>query len=111
MSCRQHFKVHLKQKISIKGLNCMMTAVKSKSHASNKLPLIHHHTTLYSIDTHFDASSTDNIVEQEEITLNKQFLLFPQCFLVNLMIVSLFIHIFDIISLLAAELEELKIGI
>ena len=46
-----------------------------------------------------------------EIARNKQFLLFPQCFLLNQIIVSLFINIFDIISLFAAEFEEPKIGI
>ena len=46
-----------------------------------------------------------------EIAHNEQFLLFPQCFLLNQIIVSPFVHIFDIISLLAAELEKPKIGI
>ena len=46
-----------------------------------------------------------------EITRNEQFLLFPECFLLNQIIVSPFIHIFDIISLFAAELGEPKIGI
>ena len=46
----------------------------------------------------------------EEIALNEQFLLFPQCFLLNQKIVSPFVIIFDIISLFAAELEEPKIG-
>ena len=40
-----------------------------------------------------------------------QFLLFPQCFLLNQIIVSPFVHIFDMISLFAAELGEPKIGI
>ena len=70
--------------------------------------------TLYSIDTHFDTSTTDsfeNIVGKGEIACNKQFLLFPQCFLLNQIIVSPFVQIFDIITLFAAELEEPKIGI
>ena len=70
--------------------------------------------TLYSIDTHFDTSTTDafeNIVGKGEIALNEQFLLLPQCFLLNQIIVSPFVHIFDIISLFAAELEKPKIGI
>ena len=46
-----------------------------------------------------------------EIACNEQFLLFPQCFLLNQIIVSRVIHIFDIIFLFAAELEEPKIGI
>ena len=45
-----------------------------------------------------------------EIARNEQFLLFPQCFLPNQIIVSPFVHIFDIISLFAAELEEPKNG-
>ena len=45
---------------------------------------------------------------KEEIA---QYLLFPQCFLLNQKIVSPFVHIFDVISLFAAELEKPKIGI
>ena len=48
---------------------------------------------------------------KEEIARNEQFLLFPQCFLLNQEIVSPFVNIFDIISLFAAELEEPIIGI
>ena len=50
-------------------------------------------------------------MEKEEIAHNEQFLLFPQCFLLNQKIVSPFVNIFDIISLFAAELEEPKIGV
>ena len=46
-----------------------------------------------------------------EVARNEQFLPFPQCFLFNQIIVSPFVHIFDIISLFAAELEDPKIGI
>ena len=53
----------------------------------------------------------ENIVRKGEIASNKQFLHFPQCFLLNQIIVSPFVHIFDIISLVAFELEESKIGI
>ena len=49
--------------------------------------------------------------EKEKLLLYKQFLHFPQCFLLNQIIVSPFVHIFDIISLVAFELEEPKIGI
>ena len=55
----------------------------------------------------------ENIVEKEEIARNEQFLLFPQCFLLNQKIVSPFVNIFDILPLhnvLAAELEEPKTG-
>ena len=50
-------------------------------------------------------------MEKGEIARNKQFLLIPQCFLLNQIIVSSSVHIFDIISLLAAELEEPEIGV
>ena len=107
-------------------------------------PSFSKYLTLYSIDTHFNASTTDsleNIVGKEEIAHNEQFLLFQQCFLLNQIIVphlsifltsyfylllispfpamfstqsdncTPFVHIFDIILLFTAELEEPKIGI
>ena len=49
-------------------------------------------------------------MEKEEIARNEQFLLFPQCFLLDQKIVPPFVNIYDIISLFAAELEEPKIG-
>ena len=52
----------------------------------------------------------ENIVGKEEIAYNKQFLLFPQFFLLNEKILYSFVNISDIISLFAAELEEPKIG-
>ena len=69
--------------------------------------------TLYSIDTkltHQQHTAFENISGKEEIAHNEQFLLFPQCFLLNQKIVSPFVDIFDIIILFAAELEEPKIG-
>ena len=42
---------------------------------------------------------------------NKQFLLFPECFLLNQKMVSPFVCFFDIISLFAAVLKEHEIGI
>ena len=68
------------------------------------IPLLH---------THFDASTKsafENIVGKGEIARNKQFLLFPQCFLLNQIIVSPFVYIFDMISLFAPELEEPKLA-
>ena len=53
----------------------------------------------------------ENIVGQGEIACNKQFLLFSQCFLLNLIIASPFVHIFGTKTLFAAEWEEPKIGI
>ena len=51
------------------------------------------------------------MVERGQIADNEQFLLFPQCFLFYQIFESPFVHIFDIISLFSAELEEPKIGI
>ena len=62
---------------------------------------------------HQQQTAFENIVEKEEIPHNEQFLLFPQYFKLNQIIVHsafLFVHIFDIISLFAAEFEEPKIG-
>ena len=61
--------------------------------------------------THQQQTTFENIVGKEEIARYKQFLLFPQCFLLNQIIVSPFVNTFDIISLFAAELEDHKIGI
>ena len=52
----------------------------------------------------------ENIVGKEEIACNKQFLLFPQCFLLNQKIVSPLVNIYDILCSFAAELEEPKNG-
>ena len=60
--------------------------------------------------THQQQTAFENIVGKEEIAHNEQFLLFQQCFQFYLIIVYPFVHIFDIISLFAAELEEPKIG-
>ena len=60
---------------------------------------------------HQQQTVVENIVGKGEIAYDKQFLLFPQCFLLNQVIVSPFVHIFDIMSLFAAELEKPKIGI
>ena len=62
---------------------------------------------------HQQQTAFENIVGKEEIARNEQFLLFPQCFLLNQKIVSpyYYVNIFDIISFFAAELEEPKIGI
>ena len=60
---------------------------------------------------HQQRSDFENIVGKGEIAHNEQFLLFPQCFVLNQIIVSPFAHILDIISLFAAELEKPKIGL
>ena len=58
---------------------------------------------------HQQHTAFENIVGKEEIARNKQFLLFPQCFLLNQKIVSPFVNIYDVSSF-AAEFEEPKIG-
>ena len=60
---------------------------------------------------HQQQTAFKNIVEKEEIAHNEQFLVFSRCFLLNQIVVSLFVYIFDIISVFAAELEECKIDI
>ena len=60
---------------------------------------------------HLEQTAFENIVGKGEIARNEQFLLFPQCFLLNQMIVSPFVYIFDIISLFAAEFKGPIIGI
>ena len=60
---------------------------------------------------HQQQTAFENIVEKGEIARNEPFLLFPQCLLLIQIIVSPFVHIFDTISLFAAELEEPKIGV
>ena len=59
--------------------------------------------TLYSIDTHFDALTSDNFLK---MLWEKE-----KCFLLNQIIVSPFVYISDNMSLFAVELEEPKIGI
>ena len=62
--------------------------------------------------THQKQAALENIVAKGEIARYEQFLLFPQCFQLNQIhvIVYQLVHIFDIISVFAAELEESKIG-
>ena len=60
---------------------------------------------------HQQQTAFKNIVGKGEIAPYEQFLLFPQCFLLNQITVSQFVNIFDILSLFAAELEKPKNGI
>ena len=53
----------------------------------------------------------ENNVEKEKLLIMSDFSFSHNVFLLNQIIVSPFVHIFDIISLFAAELEEPKIGI
>ena len=59
---------------------------------------------------HQEQTAFENIVGKEEIARYEQFLLFPQCFLLDQKIVCPFVNMFEIISLFAAELEKPKIG-
>ena len=70
-------------------------------------PLLHR----YSFQCINTRQFFENIVGKEEIARNEQFLLFPQCFLLNQKLVSPFVNIYDIIWLFAVELEEPKNGI
>ena len=60
--------------------------------------------------THQQQTAFENILGKEEIARDEQFLLFPQCVLLNQKIVSPFVNIHEILSLFAAELEEPKSG-
>ena len=60
---------------------------------------------------HEQQAAFENIVGKEEIAHNEQFLLFPQCFLLDQKILSPFVNIYDIIFLFAAKLEEPEISI
>ena len=59
---------------------------------------------------HQQHTAYKNIVGKGEIARNLQFLLFPQCFLLNQITVSSFVHIFETISLFVAEMEEPKLA-
>ena len=60
---------------------------------------------------HQQQTAYENIVGKGEIARYEQFLLFPQCFQLDQIIVSPFGHVFDIESLFDTELEQPKIGI
>ena len=60
---------------------------------------------------HQQQTAFENIVGKGKIARNKQFLLFQQCFLLDQITVSPFVHILDIISLFAAKFERPKISI
>ena len=74
--------------------------------------------TLYSIDTRFSLcwliitrQLLKTSLEKKKLLVTSNFSFSPQCFLPNQIIVSQLFHIFDIISLFAAELEDPKSGI
>ena len=60
---------------------------------------------------HQQQTAFENIVGKGEIARNEQFLVFPQCFQFYQITVSPFVHIFELVSLFAVELEEPKSGI
>ena len=59
--------------------------------------------------TYLQQTGFENIVGKEEIARNKQFLLFPQCFLTQSDTCTQLVHIIDIIFSFASELEEIGI--
>ena len=59
---------------------------------------------------HQQQTAFENIVGKEEIAHNEQFLLFPQCFLVNQIIVPHLSIFFYIKFLFAGQSEKPKIG-
>ena len=68
--------------------------------------------TFYSKDTHFQQQTAfENIVGKEEIAHNEQFLLFPQCFLLNQITVSPLSIFLISLSLFFVEIEEPKIAV
>ena len=60
---------------------------------------------------HQQQTALKTLREKGEIARHEQFLLFPQCFLLNHIIISPFVHIIDIISVFAAEVGRPKISI
>ena len=75
-----------------------------KCHTSAFNALICECLTRYFIKEHQEQTAFENIVGKEEIARKEQFLLFPLCFLLlNQIIVSPFVHIFDIIFSFAAK--------
>ena len=60
---------------------------------------------------HQQQTAFENIAEKGEIACNEQFLLLPQCFLPNQIIVSPFVHNYDIVSFFGAEFEKPEIVI
>ena len=61
---------------------------------------------------HQQQTFFENLVGKGEIARNELFLLFPQYSRLNqILIVSPFVYIFDIMYFFASELEESKIGI
>ena len=69
------------------------------------------HKRIFFLLTIYKQKVFENIARNGEIARNEQFLLFPQSFPLNQIIVSPFVNVFDIISLFAVELEEPNMGI
>ena len=99
------------------NFDSLVTFILSTTNSFNidqfKILLFGKELTLHSIDTltHERQTAFENIVGNGKIDCNEQFLLSPQCFLLNQITISTFVHIFYIISLFAAEFKKPKIGI
>ena len=59
---------------------------------------------------HQQQTAFENTEGKGEIARNKQFFFFQQCFQLNQIPISPFVHIFDTITLFVVELKELNIG-
>ena len=59
---------------------------------------------------HQQQTAFENILGNGEIARDMQFLLFPQCFLLNQIIVSQFVHIFELQLSLLLNLQSLKLA-
>ena len=59
---------------------------------------------------HQQETPIENIVGKGEIALNKQFLLFPQCFLLNQIIVPLFVHTLTSYLYLLLNLKSVELA-
>ena len=68
--------------------------------------------TLYSIDAHYDTSTTDRFRKHcgKTRNCNEQFILFPQCFLLIQIILSPFLHILTSYLYLLLKLKSLKLA-
>ena len=67
-------------------------------------------TPLILILTHQQQAAFENIVGKKEIARHEQFLLFPQCFLLNQIIITPFVHVFVIISFLLLNGKSPKLA-
>ena len=95
----------------------LIETAKSEFYLLNRLPFLTKKTlplTLYSIDTYFNTSTTDNFLktlwEKKKLLVTSNFFFSHNVFYSIRKLYPPFVNIFDIISLFDAELEQPKIG-